>query len=263
MSSDDVLFHVRTVQGSVIKSLFDTLKEILHDVSITFSPSGIKISAMDGAKVSLVHMKLEAEAFEEYVCENTYEIGVNVTNLFKLLRTTGSRDSIMFRYLKSNPHVLEITIQNFEKNSMTQFNLKLIEIDSACIDINDLEFDAIISIPSNYFQRLCRDMSEITNFLWIEKKDGQVSFCSDYTSVTDFASQRTILGDSEIGKVITVEDASYSNKFSLKYLTSFSKASGLSPVVEMFIKTSLPLVLKYSVGSIGSLKFVIAPSMEE
>jgi proliferating cell nuclear antigen len=258
--TSDVQFHIRSVQGSVIKSLFDTLKEILHDVSVTFDSTGIKISAMDGAKVSLVHMKLNAESFEEYKCEGSFELGINVANMFKLLRSAGSHDSILFRYLKSNPHVLEITIQNFEKNSLTTFNLKLIEIDSAYIEINDLEFDTIISIPSSYFQRLCRDMSELTDYLWIEKKDGTVSFCSDFLSATDFASQRTILGESDTGKITTVEDSDYSNKFSLKYLTGFAKASGLSSVVELYLKSSFPLVLKYS---IGSMKFVIAPACIE
>jgi proliferating cell nuclear antigen len=256
------LFHVRTVQGSVIKSLFDTLKEILHDVSITFDPTGVKISAMDGSKVSLVHMKLNAESFEEYDCPKSYEIGINVANMFKLLRSASSHDSILFRYMEENPHVLEITIQNFEKNSLTKFEMKLIEIDSAYIEISDLEFDTIISIPSNYFQRLCRDMSELTSFLWIEKKSGVVSFCSDYLSATDFASQRTILGDSDTGTITLVEDADYSNKFSLKYLIGFAKASGLSPVVELYLKSGFPLVLKYSIGSIGNLKFVIAPAFQ-
>jgi proliferating cell nuclear antigen len=106
-------------------------------------------------------------------------------------------------------------------------------------------------------------MSELTDHLWIEKKDGVVSFCSDFLSTTDFASQRTILGESDTGKITMVEDSDYSNKFSLKYLTGFAKASGLSSVVELYLKSSFPLVLKYSIGSIGSLKFVIAPSCLE
>jgi proliferating cell nuclear antigen len=105
-------------------------------------------------------------------------------------------------------------------------------------------------------------MSELTSFLWIEKKSGVVSFCSDYLSATDFASQRTVLGDSDTGTITLVEDADYSNKFSLKYLIGFAKASGLSPVVELYLKSGFPLVLKYSIGSIGNLKFVIAPAFQ-
>ena len=80
--SEEVLFNIRTLQGSVIKSLFDTLKEIIHDVVLTFDSTGIRISAMDGSKVSLVHLKLDAEAFEEYHCHKSHEIGINVLNMF-------------------------------------------------------------------------------------------------------------------------------------------------------------------------------------
>jgi proliferating cell nuclear antigen len=261
MDDENVNFHIRTLQGNVIKSLFDTLKEIIHDVTLTFDETGIRISAMDGSKVSLVYLKLNAEAFEEYKCSKSHEIGINVLNMFKLLRSAGSHDSILLRNLKSDPHVLEITIQNFDKNSLTKFNMKLIEIDSEYIEVNDIEFDTIVTMPSNYFQRLCRDMSDITDHLCIIKKDGELSFNSDYSSATDFASQKTIIGDSDTGKITTLDEADYENKFSLKYLTGFCKASGLSSVVELYLKESYPLVLKYSVGSMGNLKFVIAPTI--
>ena len=147
--SEEVLFNIRTLQGSVIKSLFDTLKEIIHDVVLTFDSTGIRISAMDGSKVSLVHLKLDAEAFEEYHCPKSHEIGINVLNMFKLLRSAGSHDSILLRYLSSNPHVLEITVQNFDKNSITKFDMKLIEIDSVYIEVNDIDFDTIVTIQQS------------------------------------------------------------------------------------------------------------------
>jgi len=260
--SEEVLFNIRTLQGSVIKSLFDTLKEIIHDVTLTFDHTGIRISAMDGSKVSLVHLKLDAEAFEEYHCPKKHDIGINVLNMFKLLRSAGSHDSILLRYLANNPHVLEIVIQNFDKNSVTKFNMKLIEIDSVYIEVNDIDFDTIVTIPSNYFQRLCRDMSDITDYLRIIKKGDELSFNSDFESSTDFASQSTVIGNSSTGTIQTLDQADYDNKFSLKYITGFCKASGLSSVVELYLKESYPLILKYSVGGIGSLKFIIAPSID-
>ncbi len=260
--SEEVLFNIRTLQGSVIKSLFDTLKEIIHDVVLTFDSTGIRISAMDGSKVSLVHLKLDAEAFEEYHCPKSHEIGINVLNMFKLLRSAGSHDSILLRYLSSNPHVLEITVQNFDKNSITKFDMKLIEIDSVYIEVNDIDFDTIVTIPSNYFQRLCRDMSDITDYLRIIKKGDELSFNSDFESSTDFASQSTVIGNSNFNTIQTLDQADYDNKFSLKYITGFCKASGLSSVVELYLKESYPLILKYSVGSMGSLKFIIAPSLD-
>ena len=137
--------------------------------------------------------------------------------------------------------------------------MKLIEIDSVDIEVGDIEFDTIIVMPANYFQRICRDMSDITDHLVIVKKGDEVSFNSDYTSVTDFASQKTIIGESDNGQITCNSEADYESKFSLKYLTSFCKASGMSSAVEIYLKESYPLVLKYTVGSMGNLKFVVAP----
>jgi len=106
-------------------------------------------------------------------------------------------------------------------------------------------------------------MSDITDYLRIIKKGDELSFNSDFESSTDFASQSTVIGNSSTGTIVqTLDQAGYDNKFSLKYITGFCKASGLSSVVELYLKESYPLILKYSVGSMGSLKFIIAPSLD-
>jgi proliferating cell nuclear antigen len=209
---------------------------------------------MDGSKISLVYFKLNADGFEEYTCNGTYELGINVANLYKLLRSAGSHDSILLRYMKTDLHRLEITIQNFDKNSITRFDMKLIEIDSNYIEISDIDFDTIITMPSNYFQRMCRDMHDISNTLRIVSKDSKISFECD----SDFASQKTFIGDTTDGRINITKGDDYDAKFSLKYLTNFCKASGLSQVVELFLKDGYPLVLKYSIGSLGTLKFVVS-----
>ena len=44
---------------------------------------------MDGTKVALVHLKLVAESFEEWICEKTNKLEEYVKS-FKLLKTIGS-----------------------------------------------------------------------------------------------------------------------------------------------------------------------------
>jgi proliferating cell nuclear antigen len=48
-------------------------------------------------------------------------------------------------------------------------------------------------------------------------------------------------------------------RFSLKYLSLFSKSANLSNFVEIYIKENIPLVLKYSIGNIGRMQFVLSP----
>ena len=62
----DCVFEFKTIQSHSIKTLFEVLKDILTDVNLIIDPTGLKIMAMDGNHVALIHLKLEAENFEAF-----------------------------------------------------------------------------------------------------------------------------------------------------------------------------------------------------
>ncbi len=67
--NSDYILEIKTVQTNAFKVLIEALKEILTDTNIEFTESGIKIIAMDPSHTVLVHLKLEAENFDDYNCE--------------------------------------------------------------------------------------------------------------------------------------------------------------------------------------------------
>jgi Proliferating cell nuclear antigen, C-terminal domain len=46
--------------------------------------------------------------------------------------------------------------------------------------------------------------------------------------------------------------------FNLKFLLLFTKATSLSNTVSIYLKNDYPLILEYSVGVLGTLKFVLS-----
>jgi proliferating cell nuclear antigen len=50
---------LRTIQASAMKSIFEVLKDIINDVNVYFDSNGIRILALDTARVALVHMFLD------------------------------------------------------------------------------------------------------------------------------------------------------------------------------------------------------------
>ena len=68
--SDDISVHFRTVQGTTIKCLIESMKEVLNDVNIRFVAGGMKVTAMDGNKCACVHITLDADKFEVYTCNS-------------------------------------------------------------------------------------------------------------------------------------------------------------------------------------------------
>ena len=259
------VLELKTVHSHIFRVLFEALKEILTDVNIIFNDSGMKIFAMDSSHCVMVHLKLDADKFRQtgghFYCEKELSIGVNLNCLWKLIKTVGNGGDVISWYIeKDKQDTLHIRIDNAEKGSQTNFKLRLLDLDEDEIELQrDIDFDNEITMPSQDFQKLCRDMSNLADELEIKMCGQRLEF----SCKGDFAEQDTIIGPStdEGG----VDFSKYSNgkiiqgTFSLKYLLQFTKATNLCNSIKILIENDLPLVMEYSVASLGSLKFLLAP----
>ena len=253
---------IKTVQGAVMRTIFEVLRDVIFDSNLILSPTGLKIAAMDSAKCSLVYLKLHADAFEEYHCTSEVRIGLNMASIYKLIKSAGSHDTVTLFIENESSHELGIIVEKPEK-SRTVFHLKLLDVDGADISLPDFEFDSVVTLPSTTFQRLCRDMQNVAPLMTIESSGSTLTL----SCTGDFASQTTVLGGGaqDDGDMV-IETASSDiirGTYSLKYLTLFGRASSLSNAVTLFIKKTHPLVIEYNAGSLGSLKFLLTPVLNE
>ena len=67
---ENCLINIKTVQTGAFRVLVESLKEILTDTNFVFDKDGIKLIATDNSHIVLIHMKLEADKFENYYCES-------------------------------------------------------------------------------------------------------------------------------------------------------------------------------------------------
>jgi proliferating cell nuclear antigen len=248
--------HIKTVQGSSLKGLVEVLKELLNDVNVVVNQSGIKILAMDFAQVTLCHCLLEAQNFEVFHCVDTVVIGLNVQNLYKLLKTVSSQDTLTLQIEKQCPNDLEIIIQNSEKKSKTFFRLRLLDIDDNRLKVPNVEMTTCITMASVDFQRLIRDMLTVGSVLRVRVKKREVIFKTS----GDFASQCTILETSEDTKV-NENDDEIDLSFSLKLLSLFSKASILSATRSLWLQEDFSLIVQYAVGNLRHIRMILAAKL--
>jgi SHS2 domain-containing protein len=135
-----------TNQASALKSAFEVLKDILNDVNMYFTDKGVQILTLDTARVALVDMFLDAKNFEEYYCEANMVAGVNVTNMFKLLKFISNNDTLTVE-IKSREY-LDIRIENTTKKSDTRFQLKLLDINEDQIEVPDIIMAVTTTMPT-------------------------------------------------------------------------------------------------------------------
>jgi len=255
------IIEIKTVQAACFKSLIESLKEILTDANIEFTESAIRIVTMDPTQTILVHLKLEKENFEYYQCKHKIFIGVNMLNFFKLIRALTNNDALTLFIDSENTNLLGIRIENGEKNSVTTYYLNLIEVDETTYQIPPAQFESIITMPSNDFNKICRDMINLSDIIEIKSVGSQLIF----SCKGEFAQQETIIGEANNG--LSFVKASVDNNiiqgyYNLKHLVLFTKCSNLCNSIEIYMKNNFPIVIKFAVGSIGNLTLALAPKVE-
>ena len=260
MSSNKIM-ELKTVQTNAFKTLSEALKEILTDANIEFNENGMKLVSMDPTtQTILVHLKLDKEKFEYYKCEQKIIIGINLPNFFKLIRTITNNDTLALYIDKDNQNVLGIRIENGEKNCLTSYSLNLIEVDEKMIQIEPPQFESIITMPSNEFNKICRDMINISDTIEIKSIGSQLIFACK----GDFAEQETIMGETNNGLNYVqscMEQNIIQGYYNLKHMVLFAKCTNLCNSLTIYLKNSFPIVIEFSVGSLGDLKLALAPKV--
>lgn len=64
-------------------------------------------------------------------------------------------------------------------------------------------------------------------------------------------------------QVLIDVDEPVSNSFSLTFLNSFNKAAALSDQVTLSFSADTPLVVEFTIGDLGKLRFYLAPKINE
>ena len=256
----EYILELKTVQSSIFRILVESLKEILPDTNIEFSAKGIRIITMDSSHTVLVHLRLDSSQFEQYVCAEKLVVGVNMQNFFRLIKTMGNNETLMLYIEQSDPSRLGIRIENGEKNTVTNFKLNLLDLDEEVIEVPPAKFSSVISIPSSDFQKICRDMNNLSSLIEIKSLNSQLIF----TCQGDFAQQETVMGESvNTSGINFVEKQNefdiIQGVFSLKHLVMFTKCTALCNSIQMFLQNDYPLIISYQVGSLGEIKFCLAP----
>ncbi len=257
---NEYLIEIKTVQTPVFRTLSEALKEILTDVNIIFEDSGMKVIAMDASHTVLVHLKLEADNFEQYYCEDKHIIGLSMINLFKLLKTMGNTDTLTLYLEKSDINRLGIKIENGEKNSVTNYKLNILDLANENITIPPATFEYVITMPSTDFQKIIRDMNNLSETLEI-KSAGQVLM---FSCAGDFAVQETTIGQTHDGLSFIKNnnpDEIVQGLFELKYLVLFTKCTNLCNSIKLYLKNDYPLIIEYSVASLGNIRLCLAPKL--
>jgi len=257
------VLEIKTVQIAPVRTLMTALKDILLETNIIFKPDGIKIVNMDKSHTTLAHLFLFAEKFELFYCRYPkIVIAVNMFHLFKLINTIDNDDTLTMYIEEADYHegVVDYLGLKFENGDIKQCKiqkLKLIEPEQEELHVPDVPFSSVINLPSTDFQKIIRDLSNISERLEIKSVGNELIFKCEGPFATAEIRRSESDGNMEFLKK---QGPSHivQGEFSLKNLGYFIKCTNLCNTIEMYLENDLPLIVKYSVASLGEIKLCLA-----
>ena len=263
-NNKNYVLEIKTVQIAPFRTLMTALKDILLETNITFLKEGIRIINMDKSHTIIAHLFLEAINFESYFIKYPkIVIGVNMFHLFKLINSIDT-DDILTIFIEESEYCdgivdnLGLMFENGEIKQCKIQKLKLIEPEEEELEVPDVKFSSIINLPSSDFQKIIRDLSNISERLEIKSVGKELifkckgPFAEAEIRRTESDGNMEFITQGEFSKIIQGE-------FSLKNLGYFIKCTNLCTSIEMYLENDLPLVIKYSVASLGEIKLCLAP----
>lgn len=289
--NENHILYIHTRKIPAIKSLIEALKEIFRDVSIKFTPKvetineadptkkkitgGMYITALNSNSNILVRLHLEADKFCNYVCKpdkNYIMLGVNMTNLHKLIKFLNNDDELFLIYDKRSLNQLNLQYVNKQKKFTSNYYLNLLDLREENIIIGNQKYDFVITMQSNDFNSLIKNMTIIAEHVDIKFVINNDNFSLCFSCTGEFASQESVfngLSNSSSDNMINVlkndntseniDNVIIQGLYELKALSLFSRCSSLCQTIELYIKNDSPLVIKYRVADMGSVHLILSP----
>lgn len=255
------MLRLRTIQTIAFRCLIELLKDILVDVNFIFDEHGVSLVTMDNRHTVLVQVVLNAEHFEEYECSQRLIVGLNLGNLFRLIKSLSASDVLAMQIDQEDPTKLVVEISNADKRTFTRFKINQLDLDEMKIDVPVVDFDTKVSISASELQRLARDMAQLSEHVTITFRNQ----CLCFEVVGNYASQVTELAENGTSGLQFLDrpptDVTLGT-FSVKYLSIFARASLMASSAMLSLKSKFPLIIEYPVASLGSVKFVLGATVE-
>ena len=147
------MFEARISQGSLLKGIVDAMKDLVTDANIDVNASGMTMQAMDSSHVSLCALLLRCDGFEHFRCDRNMSLGVSLKSLGTILKCADAKDTITLKADEKNDN-LHMVFENGEADRVSDFEMKLMDIDSEHLGIPDTEYKCVVKMSAKEFSSI-------------------------------------------------------------------------------------------------------------
>ncbi|ELA41349.1 proliferating cell nuclear antigen (pcna) [Vittaforma corneae ATCC 50505] len=241
---------------NAFRKVIESLADIVDKMEIKCSDSGLDIQVMDSMHVALADVHFSRETFTSYRCDRDVQLGIPIKHFLTVLRGIALEEKSLLRFsCEDEPQALKI--EHILPNSQFEFDITLYQIGTESYSVPELEFDTKVRMPSEQFRNISRLIGSFGEYINFECEDKRLVVKQN----GDLIKNNMSLKPNE-ETVFIDATAPVNLEIAMKYVNIVNKVSTLSSEVRVNLGNSTPVFFEVDIGSIGYIKFYIAPKAQ-
>jgi proliferating cell nuclear antigen PCNA len=258
--------YLKTSKTNDIKTIFDSMKELVRDVNMVFTPEGLMIKEIDDQDSVMVYLFLDN--LGGYFCPETVKIGISIPNFSKLLKNIGNSLTVCLYIEKDDQCALNMEIDNGDPNQTKCWSIKLMDLEKSDEPaLPEIDYGYKINMKSADFKNICQDVKATgAKNLKITYLKGEYHFQSE-SDISDYheirrshkpMSEYLDDDDDDENSEEAYADGVYTGLFDVEHLSCFTKCTSASKYVTLQFENDRPLICEYEVAG-GTYRLYLSP----
>ncbi len=247
------MFEIRIDNAKYWKDCVSAIVSLVDEGSFSISKDGIALKAMDPSSISMISFFMPNKAFSKFNIEKNTSVGLNIENLNKILSRTRDGEALVMKDADN-----KLSLEFIGQGSRRRYKLQMIEVKKSVDKEPTIEFDAAVEINGEPFKDIVKDASLISSYISFKatKEQFSVSARGDSGELEELHD-----ADGNIMRKIDTKKGAEST-FNLEFLENMVRSCPTGNNINISLKSSEPLRMKYNIGD-SEIVYFLAPYMEE
>lgn len=241
---------------SLFRKIVESLAEIVEQMEIKCTDTGLNIQVMDSMHVALADVFLSRDTFSNYRCDRNIELGIPIKHFLTVLKGISLEEKSLLRFTcEDNPQSLKIL--HFLPDSQFEVDITLYQIGSENYSVPEMEYDTTVKMPSEQFRSISKMVGSFGEYIRFECNKDSISF----KQTGDLIKNNMNLKSNH--ETVSIESKTPVNlEIAMKYVNLINKISSLSNEIVLNMGNTSPLFFEVKLNDIGQVKFYVAPKVE-
>ena len=135
--------------------------------------------------------------------------------------------------------------------------------DEEQLAIPETNYSSNVTMPASEFARIVRELSQLSETVKVRTTRKSIVFAVDGDIGKGEMELKENNSDKPTERIEIDVDVEVEASFNLTFLNSFCKGGALSDSVRLLLSENTPLVVEYKIGEMGTLKYYLAPKLQD